>query len=314
MTLPDPAAEIAALSPGAVWQAVDQGEYTTFGITLSKPIVIQGNGATFNNPLLEPPSSGPVKPIIGIRDTVDVTVENVILNGANPQGTGRAANMVGQAGVDIKSSEHVTLVGIAVNNVWGDGLTLAFQPRKPINADITVDGYAINGTGAIRQGVTVAFVDGATLNDVTIQNSAGWDFESDVGVGSGNVTVNNYSGSAGIRMISTLTGPVTFNDADFQGNITLINQAAASGQPVTFSGGMVQLKRRYQGTPPAGLWVRGPGNLTLENMTVGRQPGVGQPSGPAWSVTEGGHLTLSHCPVTPPYGSNDALSTVTITP
>jgi hypothetical protein len=303
--LSDPAPQIAK---GGLFDG--QGNcYTTTGIVVPSGSTVEN--ATFDDPVTSSASSA--APILRIKDASNVTVTGVTLNGQNTSG-GRNIDLVGQAGVEVVSSENVNLSDIAVNHVFGDGLTLAFQPRHPPSSSVTVDGYAVNGTGAARQGVTLAYVNGATLSNVSIQNSSGIDFESDLsGVGSGNVTFDAYTGSAGVRLIEALSGPVVFNGATFSGNVTLTNQAA-NGQAVDFAGGTILLKRSYNGIPPAGLWVQGPGNLTLTGVTVGRQPGSNAATGAAWNVTGGGHLSLIHSPVTPPLGSNDATSVVTIVP
>jgi hypothetical protein len=240
-----------------------------------------------------------------VKDTAGVTIENVTLNGQNIGATGRAGDMVGEAGVQVLSSTNVNLDHIAVNHVFGDGLTLGFQPRQPPSSNVAVNGYAINGTGAIRPGVTVAYVNGATLDNVSIQNSSGFDFESDLaGVGSGNVTVNGFSGSgnAGVRLIEALSGPVVFNHFGFAGDVSVINAAAASSEPITFNQGTILLRRSYNGVPPAGLWVSGPGRLTFLGANIGRQAGTQPATGSAWLVSGGGTLTLTHCSVAPPLG------------
>jgi hypothetical protein len=307
---PSPSTAIAA---GGVWNGAGKCYNVRDGVTVSTPVTVEN--ATFFDSQSTPPRRGAVLPIMRIKDTSNVTVENVTLNGQNIVRSGGESDMAGESGIQVLGSSNVTLDNISVNHVYGDGLTLGFQPRAPENTNINVTGYHIDGTGVSRQGVTVAYVNGATFNGVTIADSAGWDFESDVAVGSGNVTVNNYQGTAGVRLVGALSGPVTFNHSYIQGDISLRNAAALSNQPVTFNGGIVAIRRTFQGTPPAGVWVRGPGgNLTLNGMKVARQRGTSPATGPAWSVTGGGHLTLANCAVLGPPGTNDASSTVTVTP
>jgi hypothetical protein len=323
--LPDPAAEIAALPPGATWQAAEEATYQTNGVELTKPVTLQFNGATFFNPASGSVVGAGLDPLIRIKDTSDVILDGPTLDGALTGGTGRETRwMVGEAGIEVLSSVHVQVLNAVVNNVWGDGMTLGFQPRKPPNSDINVDGLTINGTGGIRQGITISYVDGAVFDNVTIGSGSGVDFESDLqNVGAANVVFTNYAGSGGVRMISALNGPVTFNNPRYTGNLTLINAAANSSQQVTFLGGHLYIKRNYFGTPPAGIWVKrdevnfpGPGaaTLTLKNVAVDRVPGNAAVNTGAWAVTGGGHLILDQCCIDPPLGSNDAASTVTIIP
>ncbi len=76
--------------------------------------------------------------------------------------------MVGEEGVQLISSSGVTLDNITTNDTFGDGLILAFTPRQPPSTNITVNDYTVNNAG--RQGVTVAYVNGATLDGVTINS------------------------------------------------------------------------------------------------------------------------------------------------
>ena len=149
--------------------------------------------------------------------------------------------------------------------------------------------------------------------NVVSSADTGWDFESDIpGVGSANVTVTNFSGK-GVRMIEALHGPITFNNPNVSGSITLTNEAAASAQPVTFNNGNILIKSVYSGTPPAGVWVKGPGNLTFNNVTIGRQA-LPDPNkkvtGLAWSATDGAKITFNKSPVADPMGVSDSTSKV----
>jgi hypothetical protein len=286
------------------------GCYTTDGILIIKPVTI--NGGTYNDPVTDKLGRGSVHPLIRIKDTTGVTVENVTLNGLNAEG-GFHGELVGEEGVQVLSSANVTLDNVTTNNTYGDGLMLGFQPGRPPTTNLTVNGYTVNHAG--RQGVTIAYAINSTLNNVAINSSAdsGWDFESDVQrVGSGNVTVNNASGGKGIRIVEALQGPITFNNCQCERHVTLMNDAAASGQPVTFNGGTILLTNIDKGVPPAGVTLKGPGNLTFTGVTLGRLPAMRLPTSPAWFVTKGGHLTLNKSPAAGPQGYRDSSSTVTI--
>jgi hypothetical protein len=307
---PDPAAKIAKLVPGSTFHG--SGCYTTSGILVTQDNVTI-DGGTYNDPAALG-ATDRVLPIIKVKDATGDTVENVTLTGTNLAGGYHGDPLVGEAGISLLGTTNATLTNITTESTFGDGLTIGFQPRQHPNTGLVVNGYTINGAG--RQGVTVAYANQAALNNVNIVSSAdtGWDFESDLpGVGSGYVTVNHPTGKGG-RLVESLSGPVTFNDVNLQGGLIVINDAAASQQQVTINRGNLYLKRTYNGVPPAGLWLNGPGFLTLNQVTVGRQDGSAPAHGPAWLVTGGGHLTLNQSPVTPPLGTNDASSTVTITP
>ena len=316
---PDPAAAIAALPAGGVFNG--SGCYKTAGILITKPVTL--NGGTYDDSV-KAESKGQVKaegttakvePIIRIKDTSHVTISNVVLNGRNLAGGYRGLPWVNEEGIRILSSANVTLDNVSANNTYGDGLILGFEPGHPPTTDLTVNGYTINKAG--RQGVTMAYATASTLNDVTINSSAdaGWDFESDLtGIGAGNITINRPGGSKGILMQGTLAGPVTLNDSHFSGDIGLVRDAARSGQPVTFNRGTIVMRNRFSGTPPAGIWVDGPGNLTFNGVTFARRPSDGPPKSGAWVALDGAHLTFDNSTVVAPLGANDPASTVTITP
>ncbi len=307
----DPAATIAALPAGSVF--VGSGCYITSGILISKPVTI--DGGVYNDPVITNAGDGSVHPIIRIKDTTGVTIENTILTGANVSG-GFHRHLVGQAGLDILSSSGVSITNVSVCNTFGDGLT-AFA-NFPVNKNPTT-GLRVNGlfiTNAGREGITMAYIKDSFLNDVAINSSSdsGWDFESDLpGIGSGNVTVTNSRSTKGVRLIEALQGPITFDNYNGQRHVTLLDEAAASGQPITFNGGSLLLPNTDNGMPPAGITVRGPGRLALNGVAVGRLPAVRPPKGPAWSVTEGGSLIIHSSLVASPLGTNDQTSSVTMT-
>jgi hypothetical protein len=297
----DPAAMIAGLPSGAVWHG--SGCYDTAGITLTKPVTL--DGGTY----VDTVTTVPIKPIIRIKDTARIQVENVTLSGENERGVAIHSDLVNEEGVQLLSSSNVTLTNVAVQDTYGDGLTFGFQPGVGPSTNVTVDGYVITNAG--REGVTVAYLTDSVLNHVSTTQA--WDFESDVAAGSGNVTVNEPTGK-GFRLIEALSGPITFNDPNVSGHVQDIKAAASSGQPVSVNGGTVLIPRTIRGTPPGGIWVDGPGNLTFTGTTIGRQAGTAKVTGLAWIVDGGGHLTLTNSPVTPPLGIHDATSTVTINP
>ncbi len=298
------------------------GCYRTEGIVITKPVTI--NGGTYDNhanadskdPANDEWAKGSVRPFFLIMRTSNVTISNVVLNGLNADGGYHGLPWVNEEGVKILSSAYVTLNNVTTNNTYGDGLMLGFEPGHPPTSNLTVNGYTINKAG--RQGVTLAYATQSTLNDVSINSAAdaAWDFESDLtGIGAGNITINRPGGrKGGVLMQGTLAGPITFNDSAFTGDIQLVRAAAQSGQPVTFNRGTVVMRNRFTGTPPAGIWVSGPGRLTFNGVQFPRRSAFGPPISGAWAAINGAQLTFNHSMVVAPLGVNDATSKVTINP
>lgn len=176
----------------------------------------------------------------------------------------------------------------------------------------------VNGsttTNAGRQGVTLAEVNGVTLSNIHVftPRMKGIDFESDVpGLGSGNVAISNCSFVNSVNMIETRTGPITFTNCAVGYTVTL--SGVNLMQPVSFTGGSQQCRVDHL---RACILQKG-GSLTFSHVAITRLPStepVPDPATePAWSVTQGGHLTLVHTTVVGPTGTKDATSTVTITP
>lgn len=304
----DPSAEIAE---GGVWDGGGHCYIVREGVTITAPVVVEN--ATFYDPQSEPHPGDPVQPILRVKDTTGVQLSALTLVGTNSGGDFHA-EMVGEAGFNILSSDNVTITDVSTANTYGDGLSLGFQPAHGPSQGITVNGLTVSNAG--REGVTMAYVDGASMSNVDILSSAhsAWDFESDLpGVGSANVVVTHAVASGGVRFIEDLAGPVTFDSSTISGDISLIDAAALSGQPVSFVGGTLLLKNAFHGIPPAGIWVKGPGTLQFTDVTIGRQPTVDATTGPAWLAVGGAHLLFDGGSLLPPFGSNDATSTVRVT-
>ncbi len=289
------------------------GCYVTSGIRITKPVTI--NGGSYDDPVDASTGKGSVLPIIRIKNTTDVTIENVVLNGANFRG-GYHREMVGGAGLDILSSSYVKILNVATNNTFGDGMTLFSQfgvDKQPVT-NLYVNGLTVTKAG--RQGVTMGYAKDSVLDNVTIVSSVdtGWDFESDLpNIGSANVTINDANDRKQIYLIEALEGPITFNDCQCRGHVHLLDDAAASGQLVTFNGGSYQLDRDSDtGCNVAGIVIAGPGRMEFNDVDITRRSGEWAVKGPTISVTDGGHLTLVNSPLPAPVGGHDAQSTVTI--
>jgi hypothetical protein len=308
---PDPAPAIEALPVGGVFHG--SGCYTTAGIVITKPVTI--DGGTYNDPVDTYTGRGSVLPIIRVKDTSYVTIENVVLNGANTVG-GFHRGLVGQAGLDILASSYVNILNVATNNTFGDGMTLFANfsiDHQPVS-NLFVNGLTVTNAG--RQGITVGYAKNSTLNNVNVVSTAdtGWDFESDLnGVGSANVTINNAQDQKGIHIVEALQGPITFNNCQCERHVHMKHDAATSGQLVSFNGGSLELNRNTAtGDNVAGIVIDGPGRIAFNGVKITRMPGSDAPKGPAISVTNGGNLTLVGSPLPAPTGGHDRKSTVTI--
>jgi len=310
---PDPAATIAALPTGGVFHG--SGCYLTSGIEITKPVTVVGG--TYIDPVVVNNGAKTVLPIIRIRDTSDVTIKDVVLEGTNTKGNYNS-NLVNQAGLDILSSAHVNILNVRVKDTFGDGVTLFSKFGKDSNpvTDLYVDGLTVDNAG--RQGITMGFVENSVLDNVTVGQAAqaGWDFESDLPhVGSGNVVINNAHDQGGIHMVEALRGPITFNNCDCQRHLHVLNDAAASGQLVTFNGGSYRLSRNSStGDNIAGIVIQGPGRVLMNHVDITRLPGSDAPRGPAASITQGGVLALVHSPLPAPVGGPDASSAMLVQP
>jgi hypothetical protein len=318
---PDPAAAIAALPAGGTFDGTGNC-YTTLGIAIQQPGVTI-DGGTYNDPTVA--TTGPVNtsinPIISVQ-APNVTVKNVTLNGL---GDGLYTNTdVGEEGIQVVSgggtqngvaTTGVNLDNVTTNKTFGDGLILGFEPYQP-PPSVTVNNYTINLAG--RQGLTVAYGSG-TFNNVTVNQGpiadTGVDFESDIdNFGPSNVIFNHLITNQGV-LIQSLEGPATFNDSTISDNIGLIGDAATSGSQVTMNGGSLAIRNDWHGTPPAGIWVNGGGNLSFNNVAISRLPGA-LPTTEAWIAVNGANVIFNHSlgAMGPPLGTNDASSTVTVVP
>ena len=312
--LPDPSAAIEALPYGGVWNG--RGKcyiVSNAGIAINQPVTVEN--ALFINPqklTKGVPKHHFMRPFITVGPTSDVTLQNLNMVGENATASYHGLPWVNEEGIKLNSTHHVTISNITTYDTFGDGLILDQASGKGACENVTVNNYTINSTG--RQGVTLASVEDSTLDNVHIGQTAesGWDFESDSAAGSGNITVNNASG-AGVHMNEPLFGPVTFNNPDITaGHVWILNAAAASRQPVTFNGGTILLPIYDNGSPPAGITVEGPGNLTFNNVNIGNVPSAYvKPHGASWIATNGAHITFNRSTPTGPAGSHDATSKVT---
>ena len=310
---PDPSVAIAALPSGGTFTGT--GCYNVpNGIRITQPVTI--NGGIYNDPSTTGAVGvgyGGIQPVISIRDTHNVTLKNLSIVGGNPDG-GYHSSQVGQTGIRVLSSDHVTIANVRTSNTFGDGLTLFADLPKNKNpvSNLVVSNLTVTHAG--RQGVTTAALSNAVLTNVNVVSAAavGLDAESDLtGIGMGHVTFNHLT-AKGINLIDFLTGPIVFNNSVMSGHVVI---GKASTFPITVNHGTLTLPSSSHGYPPAGIYMPHGGNLTFAGTAVTRPlPNYGQPAGLTWQLMEGAHLTFVGTPAPTPPGTNDATSTVTVTP
>ncbi len=114
----------AAIAGRGVWDGGGKCYNVRDGLTISVPVTVEN--ATFYDPRSRPPHKGSVHPIIRIKDTSEVRLSSLTLVGTNTTGDYHA-DMVAEAGIDILSSDSVTITNVTTTNTFGDGLSLGFS-------------------------------------------------------------------------------------------------------------------------------------------------------------------------------------------
>jgi hypothetical protein len=305
-------AYLAALPDGAVFTSPPTACYLADeGIKITHPVSVVGGRFEDHSTVVPPrlPGRGApsLHPIVLIKETSDVTIAGVDLVGADLTGTYHAA-LVGQSGIDVRSSSNVTITDVSTLDTFGDGLTLFLAAGHGKDRNITVDGLTVTRAG--RQGVTPAFVSGATFSHVDIVSTAdsAWDFESDLPtMGTGNITISDSTWKGRVNLIEPLTGPLTFINDHGSGSLLFDD---ATNQPIAVTDSTLLLPADDWGTPAAGIVLHG-GSLTFSHDTLGRVPSKKPPTGPAWHVTGTGHLTFVDTSVAAPLGSSSGTAVVT---
>jgi hypothetical protein len=315
-------AYLASLPDGGVLSSPAGACYlVNEGIRITHPLTLAGGTFTDDSstvPARKPDHSpSPLYPIIDILDTHNVTVENVHVLGANVDGSYHR-HLVNNAGIDVLSSDQVTLTNIVSTDTFGDGLELwtNWPTSGRPDTSVHVNGYTVIRAG--RYGFTPAYVKYSTFNNVHVASAAdaAWDFESDTaGTGSGYITITNCSvythAETAFNIIEGLSGPVSFSNCTGSGHINF--KPGGPSAPVTISNSTIDLPRTDPGTPPAGIFDQG-GTLTLNNDTFNRLAGTSPLTGPAWRAVGHATLIINHSTVAKPLGTNAATSTVTVNP
>ena len=303
-------AHLDSLPSGAVFSSPAGACYLVDeGLDITHPLTMIGGTLEDESSTTTPTGSGHFRPIIEILDTSNVTISDMTIEGSNATGSYHPSR-VGEAGIKVLSSSDVTLDNIRVTNTFGDGLELMADlgHRKATpDTGLVVNGYATTNAG--RQGMTFAEVDHATLTNIHIVHpaDAGFDFESDEpGLGSGNVAISNCTYDHGLNLIEHLTGPLSLTDCSGSSSVLILDRE--SDQPVTFTGGSLKCLVRS----PRPCVHQSGGILTLSHMALTRIRSNEVMTEPAWSVVNGGHLSLVDVTVDGPMGIKDATSTVTL--
>jgi hypothetical protein len=315
----DPSSLIAALPSGGTFQGA--GCYTVpNGIVIAKPNITIDGGVYY-----DPTRRGhSLQPIIKIMQVSGTLIENLVLVGANVSGASDA-RQVGEAGIKTESSSNTTIANVTTANTFGDGLELWFAgPHHPATTNTSVNGLTVIHAG--RLGVTPAFVNSLTMNDVNVVSSAGpgIDFESDyASVSSGNVAITN-SAFQFVNLVESWSGPITFTNCALRGHIVV----GGSPGTITINGGSLTIPHQMHGTPPAGIQMNSPrasgtdsaAVLTFNRVTINRDgPTVYEPNapylGPNWYVGSDQTLVLNDSPAPPGIpGVTTGSGTVAITP
>jgi hypothetical protein len=261
--------------------------------------------------------TGPLAPIIRVNETDDIMLENLTLVGGHTSSS-LDSSLVGEAGIEVRSSTGVTIDNVAATNTYGDGLDVTCDPghRNYTPSSVTVNGFM--STNAGRDGITVAAADDdSTFSNITLTHSAtdGIDFESDLsGVGSGDVTFNTVTLDDKLNMVEALTGPVAFNNMTFDGATrSLIN--ATIGQPITFYQTSFLCERN---SPVSCLTFNaggsGGGPVYVQNSSLQYIAGKQPVQELAYAATGGVSVQFTNCQligVPTPAGTVDSESTVT---
>ena len=275
----DPAGQIAKLKAGQTFHGT--GCYDTAGILIATSGVTI-DGGTFDDTA----TTAPLKPVIKIETATDVTVENVALTGTNTTGTYHG-KLVGQSGIDVRSSTDVNLSNVTTDDTFGDGLTIYKKAGDGISSDVTVDGYTITDAG--RQGVTPILNSGKFTNvDVVSAADSAVDIESDSkGVGPSNLTFTNLTAPGGINVVSPVGGYLTFL------NTSLIGRFTQKAPATTAYQGSFTCERR---APGACVTVTA-GTLAIDpSTTFARLPGKPAPTEPYTLAVPPGVITGAPIP------------------
>jgi hypothetical protein len=175
------------------------------GITLRFPVGLTIDGGTYRNTTTVKGSSGTGKgrATFTVVGGSQVTIEDLTIEGANPGAYHPA--LAFEAGIALQGTAHSVVRNVAIDNVYGDGISL--DPLRGGNhhmsgtiltptTDLTINRVVITGSG--RQGISLASVDSANIDDVALSNVGidTFDVEADqANEGAQNVTIDGCTSS-----------------------------------------------------------------------------------------------------------------------
>ncbi|HXQ43272.1 MAG TPA: hypothetical protein VN816_01445 [Acidimicrobiales bacterium] len=176
------------------------------GITLPFPHGLTIDGGTFENrtTVRTFPGNGIGRATFAVVGGSQVTFEDLTIKGANP--AGYHPPLAFEAGIELEGTAHADIRNVAVEHVYGDGISL--DPLRGASdhlsgailsatTDLTVDRVVITGVG--RQGMTLASVNGADIDDVALSDVGinTFDVEADqANEGAENVTIDGCTSSS----------------------------------------------------------------------------------------------------------------------
>jgi hypothetical protein len=175
------------------------------GITLRLPVGLTIDGGTYRNTTTVKSFAGASKgrATFTVTGGSQVTFEDLTIDGANPGGYHPA--LAFEAGIALDGTAHAVIRNVAIDNVYGDGISLdplrgagdhASGTILTPTTDLTIDTVVISGSG--RQGISLASVDSANIDDVTLSNVGidTFDVEADqANEGARNVTIDGCTSS-----------------------------------------------------------------------------------------------------------------------
>ncbi len=176
------------------------------GITLQFPHRLTVDGGTFENTTKVETfaGNGIGRATFTVVGGSQMTFEDLTIKGANPGGYHPA--LAFDAGIELEGTAHADIRNVAVERVYGDGISL--DPLRGASdhmsgtilaatTDVAIDTVVITGSG--RQGITLASVDGADIDNVALSHVGidTFDVEADqANEGAQNVVIDGCTSSS----------------------------------------------------------------------------------------------------------------------
>ncbi|HXQ43891.1 MAG TPA: right-handed parallel beta-helix repeat-containing protein [Acidimicrobiales bacterium] len=197
---------LSALAPGTLVRPPAGACYNvSSGMELKFPQGLTIDGGTFTNITTQDNFKGhwPGRPTFNIIGGSGVTFEDLTITGANPGGYHPA--LAFEAGIELQGTAHAVIRNVAIDHVYGDGITLAPLRGSSDHAsslilaattDLTINTVDITGSG--RQGISLASVNTAIISNVALKDIGidTFDFEADEAKeGAKNVTIDGCTSS-----------------------------------------------------------------------------------------------------------------------